>query len=117
MMPTPYSDSDPLPSGADASDQRKIERVIELVAREYDVSKLLILHHSRCRASAARARQVAMYLSHVVLGQSLVDVGRAFGRDRTTVSHACGLIEDQRDDLEFDARLDRFEAILNGGQA
>lgn len=117
MMPTPNSVSDPHPLGADASDQRKIERVIELVAREYDVSKVLILHHSRCRASAARARQVAMYLSHVVLGQSLLDVGRAFGRDRTTVSHACSLIEDQRDDPTFDAQLDCFEAILKGSQA
>lgn len=60
-------------------------RVIALVSREMDVPKSLLLHHSRCRAGAARARQVAMYLSHVALGQSLTSVGHAFHRDRTTV--------------------------------
>ncbi|QQR37980.1 helix-turn-helix domain-containing protein [Devosia rhizoryzae] len=98
-------------------DRSGLDRVIDLVAREYDVSKVLILHHSRCRASAAKARQVAMYLSHVVLGQSLAEVGRAFHRDRTTVSYACGVIEDLRDDRAFDNELDRFEAMLNEEQS
>lgn len=43
-----------------------------------------------------------MYLSHVVLGRSLVEIGEIFGRDRTTVSYACALIEDMRDDPQFD---------------
>jgi len=41
-----------------------------------------------------------------VVGElSLTEVARGFARDRTTVSHACHLIEDRRDDPDFDARL------------
>jgi hypothetical protein len=53
----------------------------------------------------AFARQVAMYLAHVVCGLSLTEVGTLFARDRTTVSHACTVVEDRRDDPELDARL------------
>ena len=62
----------------------------------------------RTRA-AAFARQIAMYLAHVGFGLSMADVGRAFGRDRTTVVHACHLIEDRRDERRFDDLLDHLE--------
>ena len=90
----------------------RFDKVIALVEREYGISKALILNASRCRMQAAKARQKAMYLSHVVLGQSLTAVGEAFGRDRTTVSYACGLVEDMRDDPQVDRELDRLEAVL-----
>jgi len=48
----------------------------------------------------------------VVLGRLYLDVGRFFGRDRTTVSYACALIEDMRDDAEFDAEVGRLERRL-----
>ncbi len=86
--------------------------VIRLVAQEKRVSRRMLTHPARCRAGTARARQLAMYLSHVVLGRSLKEVGEAFGRDRTTVSHACALIEDMRDDPVFDAELERLEQLL-----
>ena len=57
----------------------------------------------------ALARQVAMYLAHVVCGLTLTDTGRLFGRDRTTVAHACCVIEDRRDDPLFDRALDLLE--------
>ena len=57
----------------------------------------------------AFARQSAMYLSHVAFGVSLSQVGRCFGRDRTTASHACRLIEDRRDDAAVDAVLASLE--------
>ncbi|MDV3251581.1 chromosomal replication initiator DnaA [Devosia sp. BK] len=87
--------------------------VLALISRERDIPIRLLVHVSRCRAETARARQVAMYLAHVVKGVSLTAIGSAFGRDRTTVSYACGLIEDMRDDPGFDAELDRLEALLN----
>lgn len=92
--------------------QGDIAAVIALVAREKNVPVRLLVHFSRCRAGAARARQLAMYLAHVVFGASLAEIGIAFGRDRTTVSHACGLIEDLRDDPAFDAELERLEQVL-----
>lgn len=60
----------------------------------------------------AGARQVAMYLSHVVFGLSLTRVGICFGRDRTTVSHACSQVEDRRDDPALELGLSAIEAGL-----
>ena len=54
-----------------------------------------------------------MYLAHVMLGRSLSEVGDAFGRDRTTVSYACALIEDLREDPEFDAFVTRLEQVID----
>ena len=71
-----------------------------------------LLLPSRGEAEVALARQLAMYLMHVVLGRLYQDVGRFFGRDRTTVSYACALIEDLRDDPEFDAEVSRLERRL-----
>jgi hypothetical protein len=87
-------------------------RLLELVAADRGVSARLILHRSRCEADVALARQVAMYLMHVGLGRIYSEVGRFFDRDRTTVSHACALIEDMRDDFIFDAEVERLEALL-----
>ena len=64
---------------------------------------------TRGRAKVALARQVAMYLAHVGCGLSLTETGRLFDRDRTTVAHACGIIEDRRDDPLFDRALDLLE--------
>lgn len=60
----------------------------------------------------ATARQLAMYLAHVAFGLSLTRVGTCFGRDRTTVRHACALMEDRRDDLGFECGLNALEAAL-----
>jgi chromosomal replication initiation ATPase DnaA len=37
-------------------------------------------------------------------------VGELFGRDRTTVSHACALIESLRDDAALEREIQRIEA-------
>jgi chromosomal replication initiation ATPase DnaA len=66
----------------------------------------------RGKPSAAFARQVAMYLAHVECGLTFTEVGRLFARDRTTVAHACGLIEDRRDDAPFDRALDLLEGVM-----
>lgn len=54
----------------------------------------------------ASARQVAMYLAHVVCGMTLTEVGTMFGRDRTTVAYACLKVEVRRDDPVFDRAMD-----------
>ena len=53
-----------------------------------------------------------MYLAHVAFGLTLTEVGQVFARDRTTVAHACSLIEDLRDDLAFDRSLELLEGVL-----
>lgn len=67
----------------------------------------------RGRAAAAFARQAAMYLAHVHFGLTLSQVGRNFGRDRTTVAHACARIEDSRDDPTVDTVLSCLESALD----
>ncbi|MEE9380969.1 MAG: helix-turn-helix domain-containing protein [Hyphomonadaceae bacterium] len=71
-----------------------------------------ILTDTRGNKDIASARQVAMYLAYVGFGMSLSRVAYAFGRDRSTVAHACHVIEDRRDDLGFDSWLDGLEEVL-----
>ena len=85
------------------------DTVITLVAQEKRIPIRLLMHKSRCRMGTARARQLAMYLCHVALGRSLQEVGDIFGRDRTTVSYACALMEDMRDDRGFDDAVAALE--------
>ncbi|MEM1039786.1 MAG: helix-turn-helix domain-containing protein [Pseudomonadota bacterium] len=67
---------------------------------------------NRCKADIALARQIAMYLAHTQFSMAMTEVGLAFGRDRTTVSHACSLVEDKRDDETFDLTITQLEALL-----
>ena len=60
----------------------------------------------------ARARQMAIYLAHVGFGLNYTNLGEAFGRDRTTIRHACFRIEDARDEIRFDRALDLLEGAL-----
>jgi chromosomal replication initiation ATPase DnaA len=51
-----------------------------------------------------------MYLVYVVLGRPQDEVGRLFGRQRSTVAHACHVIEDQRETVEIEEEIARIEA-------
>lgn len=82
---------------------------IELCCSAYGVSIHEMLLAGRSRASAAYARQVAMYLSHVVGGITLGELSAAFQRDRSTVGHACHIIEDRRDSPVFDREVEALE--------
>lgn len=85
-------------------------RVVEqAVAMAFQVPLRELRARTRRRAPIAFARQVAMYLSHVAYGLTLTEVGILFMRDRTTVAHACGIVEDRRDDPMFDIFLDHLE--------
>lgn len=67
---------------------------------------------TRGKKETAFARQVGMYLAHVSCGLTFTDIGRLFERDRTTVAHACGRIEDRRDDEQVDRILDLLEGVV-----
>jgi hypothetical protein len=85
------------------------EAIEQAVVQVFGVGRDDLRRLSRGRAKVALARQVAMYLAHVACGLTLTDTGKLFGRDRTTVAHACGVIEDRRDDPLFDRALDLLE--------
>jgi chromosomal replication initiation ATPase DnaA len=61
------------------------------------------------KAPVAFARQLAMYLCHVVADMSLRDIAEAFERDRTTVSHACHAVEDRRECPIYDRQVEHLE--------
>lgn len=87
--------------------------VVRLVGKHTKIPTRMMFHPSRCRADIAGARQLAMYLLNVSAGQNMVEIGDLFGRDRTTVSHACGRVEDRRDCPEFDAIVTRLEGAVD----
>jgi chromosomal replication initiation ATPase DnaA len=92
--------------------QRICEAVIDICASLFNVSGRDLRLSNRCVQGVARVRQIAMYLCHTTLGIKLTEIGQTFGRDRTTVSHAVQLIEDLRDDAEFDGVIEQVEAVL-----
>ena len=83
------------------------------VAAVFEVCVEDLRGKTRGSARTAFARQVAMYLAHVGCGVSLTEVGDLFDRDRTTVAHACSLVEDKRDDPDFDYRLNHLERAVS----
>ena len=85
------------------------EAIEQAVIQVFGIAYKDLRRTTRGRAKVALARQVAMYLAHVGCGLSLTETGRLFQRDRTTVAHACGVIEDRRDDPIFDRALDLLE--------
>jgi chromosomal replication initiation ATPase DnaA len=87
-----------------------VEHTVECV---FDVGSCDLQCSSRGRANVALARQAAMYLAHVGLSLTMTEVGILFQRDRTTVAHACAVIEDRRDDPHFDRALELLERAVN----
>ena len=86
--------------------------VIDIAAALFSVSGRDLRHPGRSTLDVARVRQIAMYVTHVSLGLSMRDVGQGFGRDRTTVLHACHLVEDMRDEDEFDRIVALAERVV-----
>jgi chromosomal replication initiation ATPase DnaA len=82
-----------------------------LVARAFHLPSADLLARTR-RADVALARQVAIYVAHVGLAETLTAAGRRFGRDRTTAAHACRRVEDRRDDPHFDGLVAAIEAAV-----
>lgn len=102
------------PSGRPSEEEAaRLRRIIEgAIGDIFGVPKSDLSKRSRGKAPVALARQVAMYVAHVACGLSLTDVGLIFARDRTTVAHACAVVEDKRDDPVFDRALELMEWIV-----
>ena len=97
------------PAGSNQAAQMRRAAIEALVAAAFAVPLIELRAASRRGAPIAFARQSAMYLAHVVLGLTYSEVGRAFGRDRTTAAHACQIVEERRDDPRIDILLSRLE--------
>ena len=99
--------------GAGASEDWFAFTARRVVGRAMGVAESDLRGENRDRQEVAFARQVSMYLAHVAYQLSYTEVARSFGRDRTTVHHACAVIEDAREDgSAFDVLLDTLEERL-----
>lgn len=83
--------------------------ILNLVACARQVHPYELLGKPRGDFNVCLSRQMAMYLTNVVLRRSLTYTGELFNRDRRTVSHACGRIEDLRERPQFDHVLSCIE--------
>jgi chromosomal replication initiation ATPase DnaA len=101
---------DYVPLGCLAGDEPSLAAVV--VAHFYGVTVEDLRAGTRKGPRAAFARQIAMYLMHVVYRQTMAEVARAFHRDRSTAAHACHRVEDLRDDPSFDRDLTLIENLL-----
>jgi chromosomal replication initiation ATPase DnaA len=88
--------------------------VTACVAADFGLAVAALETGLRGSQRAALARQIAMYLAHVGFGLTFEAIGRAFGRDRTTIAHACRVVEDARDDIWFDCRVATLELMCRG---
>lgn len=85
--------------------------VAACVAADFGLAAAALETGLRGSQRAAHARQIAIYLAHIGFGLSFEIIGHAFGRDRTTIAHACRVVEDARDDIWFDCRVAMLELI------
>jgi hypothetical protein len=87
------------------------ERMIDIASALFEISGRELREQGRSNSVVSRVRQIAMYVAHVSLGLTMKEVGNGFARDRTTVMYACHVIEDMRDDIEFDRVVGTAEKI------
>ncbi|MEM9329954.1 MAG: helix-turn-helix domain-containing protein [Pseudomonadota bacterium] len=89
-----------------------IRATIQIVAVAFELDPDALLKPQRGSAKIARSRQVSCYLLHTSLSLPLVEIGKIFGKDRTTIGHACRLVEDLRDEPSFDDRIVELEKTI-----
>lgn len=101
----------PDPETAGAGPQDVCNAISACVAHDFGLEAAALLRALHGSRRIVLARQIAMYLAHVAFGLSFDVIGQAFGRDRTTVAHACRAVEDGRDDIWFDCRIATLELV------
>jgi Bacterial dnaA protein helix-turn-helix len=91
---------------------RACDSTIDLMSALFGIDSRELRRGGRTSRDATRVRQLAMYVAHVILKFSMKEVGVGFQRDRTTVLHACHLVEDLRDDPDFDQMAGLAERVV-----
>ena len=112
VFPAPPENSSAIPL---STPERTCHWVAFCVARDFGLGMAALFAPTRGAPRTAFARQVAMYLAHIGFEQSFGTISQVFGRDRTTVSHACHVVEDRRDDIWLDCRLEALELFCRTG--
>ena len=99
-----------------AEDRARALLAMSLASYALDVPLSKVMGGARDPRSAL-ARMAAMYVAHVAFGMNTTRVGFAFGRDRSTVTYACRLMEDRRDDARFDRWMEALEQSVQAAPA
>ena len=87
----------------------KIDDILKVVGRHYNVAKADLLSPRRARTVVV-PRQIGMYLAKKLTSRSLPEIGRRFGgRDHSTVLHAVRKIDEQ---IKTDENLAKDVALL-----
>lgn len=94
------------------SDRALARLVMAAVTLEFGIPEAILYSPTKGSSRASFARQIGMYLTHIVYEINLSRVARVFGRDRSTVSHACRVVEEYRDDPVIDEKLNKLESFL-----
>ncbi len=88
----------------------RVEDILRIVGRHYNVTRADLLSPRRARA-IVRPRQIGMYLAKKLTSRSLPEIGRRFGnRDHSTVLHAVRKIEEL---MQGDEKLAREISLLS----
>ncbi|MBG1232882.1 chromosomal replication initiator protein DnaA [Aestuariivirga litoralis] len=96
-------------AGATETGRVKIEDILKVVSRHFNVGRNDLLSARRAR-EVVMPRQIGMYLAKKLTARSLPEIGRRFGgRDHSTVLHAVRKIDEQ---MKNDEKLARELALL-----
>jgi hypothetical protein len=79
-------------------------RIAAVVSREFGIPVCQIMGTSRIPATAC-ARHVVWWVMRMKFGKSYAEVGRAFGRDHTSVINGMNRIEERIADADFQSKL------------
>jgi chromosomal replication initiator protein len=93
---------------------RTLEEIASVVSRAYGLDGDALRSRSRKRV-VVQPRQVAMYLARRYTAAALADIGRAFGRDHTSVMYAIDVVERrivERPQLRYE--LEALAARISG---
>lgn len=95
---------------------RSLDEIVGETARAYGLTPESLRSRSR-KQIVVRPRQIAMYLARRYTQASLADIGRAFGRDHTSVMYAIDVVERrivERPQLRYE--LEALAARVSGSR-
>jgi chromosomal replication initiator protein len=92
----------------------EIENILDFIQKELGVTRYQLMASTRSSRDIAHARQVAVYMCYSNIPDiSWSELGRVFGRDRTTMRHAYRKICELCDkDKDFDNRLEVLQRVF-----
>ena len=93
-------------------DRARARIVVSAVAMEFSVPEFVLTSRLKGSHQVSYARQIAMYLMRCIYGSTKQRIADIFERHYTTVSHACNLIEEHREDPVLDEKLLNLENFL-----